>query len=438
MPRGAGFGIRLAHMSEAARRTSPLFCLTMALVIAAGIFLRTWPSAAAKKPGLDEVLYATYAQVFEKVGLLGYESATASYIIRQGRPETLAELPPTRFLYIFSGWLWKRVRFGDAPPVAFSEAGAKQRDPMLVSLRNVSALFTIGLMLVVGAAAGRMAGRGAGLAVGALFAFSPLEIHMSQHALIDGFFTFWAMLALWSLWENLRQPDHPRWLAVYGLSLTAMVLTKENSFFVYLALVGLIGVNRWGRFGEVRRSLLAVSLLAPAFGVAILVALAGGPGNFITTYQLLVSKAQQLPYAIETGDGPWYRYLVDLMLISPVVLCLAIGAVYWATKERVYLYLIAFVGFSYLIMCNVRYGMNLRYATIWDFPLRMLAYAQVCWVIGAGQPENVASRRTGWLLAAIIAALCLYDLCQYYIFFMKMDLYELATEGLLQAVHIFK
>jgi len=30
--------------------------------------------------------------------------------------------------------------------------------------------------------------------------------------------------------------------------------------------------------------------------------------------------------------------------------------------------LVAFVGFSYLIMCNIRYGMNLRYASIWDLP----------------------------------------------------------------------
>ena len=56
----------------------------------------------------------------------------------------------------------------------------------------------------------RMAGRGTALAVLALMACAPTQIHMSQHALVDGFFTFWATLTLWMLWENLRQPLRPR------------------------------------------------------------------------------------------------------------------------------------------------------------------------------------------------------------------------------------
>ena len=38
-----------------------------------------------------------------------------------------------------------------------------------------------------------------------------------------------------------------------------------------------------------------------------------------------VPKNLQLEYAILTGDGPWYRYLLDLMTVSPLVLILALG-----------------------------------------------------------------------------------------------------------------
>ena len=99
-------------------------------------------------------------------------------------------------------------------------------------------------MFVAGAAAWRMAGRGVGLGVFALCACSPLMIHMSQHALIDGFFALWATLALWGLWETLRHPEQSGWLVLYGAGLLAMVLTKENAFFVYVALVALIALNR--------------------------------------------------------------------------------------------------------------------------------------------------------------------------------------------------
>jgi 4-amino-4-deoxy-L-arabinose transferase-like glycosyltransferase len=369
----------------------------------------------------------------EITGLTQYDLLSKQYIEHQHVPGVMAELPPTRFLYILCGWAWKQAQFGGAPPADLKQKGAVDRDPMLISLRHVSAAATILMMFASGLAALRMGGRTAGLGVFALAAFSPLLIHMSQHALIDGFFALWATLALWSLWENLRQPTRRRWLVIYGLSLAAMVMTKENSFFVYVALLALIGLNRWCRFGEVRQPLLIVTVAAPAVAVLLLVLLAGGPGNFIQIYQLLVTKAETLQYAIETGDGPWHRYLVDLLILSPIIFCLALGGVYCvAGKERPALYLLLFMAISYAIMCNIRYGMNLRYATIWDLPIRFLAVAQIGWLF-----QRWPARRLVLSIAAI-AALCAYDLRQYQIFFIDTNLYELATQELLRAEQILK
>ena len=97
------------------------------------------------------------------------------------------------------------------------------------------------------------------------------------------------------------------------------------------------------------------------------------------TYRLVVSKASVFPYAIATGDGPWYRYFVDLLLVSPLIFLFAWGAIFrlkFADKQS--LYLLTFVAATYLLMCNVRYGMNLRYTNMWDLPLRYLALGCVC------------------------------------------------------------
>lgn len=83
-------------------------------------------------------------------------------------------------------------------------------------------------------------------------------------------------------------------------------------------------------------------------------------------------------------------------------------------------------------MCNVKYGMNLRYATIWDLPLRTLAFAQIG-VIG-----TFFERRRALVTAILVAALCAYELRQYVIFFKDFGLYELVTEGLVRAVKILK
>jgi hypothetical protein len=98
--------------------------------------------------------------------------------------------------------------------------------------------------------------------------------------------------------------------------------------FVYLGLLAALALNRWLQFGTITPSLLGVSIIGPLAGIVILVFLCGGVVTFFDTYRLLVSKASVLPYAIATGDGPWYRYLVDLLLISPLVFLLAWGAVF--------------------------------------------------------------------------------------------------------------
>ena len=295
------------------------------------------------------------------------------------------------------------------------------------------ALFSCLGLIVSGLAAWRILGLRALPAVLALVAFSPLQIHLAQHAFIDGVFTFWAILNLWLLWENLQRPNDIRLLAAFSVSLALMVLTKENSFFVYLALAGLVAVNRWAKFGYVTPKLLVAGIAGPLLGVAALVMLAGGIHQFIEIYHLLVSKAETLTYAIKTGDGPWYRYLIDLMLLSPLVLVLAIGGIFTQVRKHpTYVYLVAFVGFTYAVMCNVRYGMNLRYASIWDLPLRALAAAQV-----GAVAARFGSRQT-LATGIVIAALCAYDLHQSQLFFMDGNLYELVTGGLLQVVKILK
>jgi len=84
---------------------------------------------------------------------------------------------------------------------------------------------------------------------------------MSQHALVDGFFAFWALLNLWLLWENLHAPRDWRWLLPYTIGLSFMVVTKENAAFVYFALLVLLGANRWLKWGTVTRELLACTLI---------------------------------------------------------------------------------------------------------------------------------------------------------------------------------
>ena len=292
--------------------TNARLLLAIAIIVFVfGAFVRLLPSARFNAFGPDEALYRDILVKVDRVGLEHYPEICQLHIEDQRDPANQAVLPPTRFFYPFCGWIAKRIAFGDAPPVYLLAKNGVARDPALVSLHRVAGIFSVLFLGLSGFVAWRMCGRGVGLGVLTLLAGSPLAIHMSQHAFIDGIVAFQATLCLWLLWENLQRPNHLGWLTGLAAALAMIVITKENSFFVYVALCGLVAVNRWAKFGTVTPRLVFAGIMGPAFGVMLLVTLAGGVGPFIEIYRLLVTKAQVLGHAIATGDGPWHRYIVE-------------------------------------------------------------------------------------------------------------------------------
>ncbi|MFN2476445.1 MAG: ArnT family glycosyltransferase [Chthoniobacterales bacterium] len=422
-------------MKSEQRPSDVRYIIGLCLVLVLGVFLRLpstlfsideggsfralsafHPAPGFTKIGFDEGLYRGYVNDLIRYGVTAYPDFAEHYVeVQTTLPSAI--LPPTRFLYIFASYLWHCVVGSDA----------------LASLHDISSLFGILLLGLATLFAWRLGGPLMALCVAALMACAPTQIHMTQHALIDGFFAFWATLCLWLLWENLRQPRRVGWLCGFGAALALLVVTKENAMFVYIGLLGLLAANHWLRFGTITRGLLVTMVIGPLVGVVLLVNLCGSLQTTFRIYMLLVSKASVLPYAIATGDGPWYRYLVDLMIMSPVVLVLAIGAIFQLKlSDRAAVYVLTFVVASYVLMANVRYGMNLRYANIWDTPLRYLA------TLSLMRTSDACGKRSNLVLALMIAVVCAVELRQYVIFFVEHDLYELVTAGLLHAINILK
>jgi len=390
--------------------------LILLVVFIAGASLRLFGLPHYKRGGYDEVLYSTYVTTLDAYGLLNYPAMVRVYIEDQKTSPT-TKLPPTRFLYIFMAYGWDRLF----------------HDSELESLHAISCLFSILVLPLAAVFAYRLGGERMAVGTLVLVTVSPMQIYVSRHALIDGFFAFWALLSLWLLWENLQKPRSAAWLACYTASLALMVITKENAFFVFIAIAGILAVNRWTKFGIVNLPLTLCTLGGGALGVAILSILSGGLDTCIETYLVLMKNASHFPYAIKTGDGPWYRYLYDMMLMGPIVLMLAIGAAFRVTREKKdHLFLLAFIAFSYLVMCNVKYGMNLRYTSMWDMPMRYLAFWQLCAIC-----DSFKTRRTLALILCM-AVLCGWELRQYYIVFVENNLYELITAALTHALKIVK
>jgi Dolichyl-phosphate-mannose-protein mannosyltransferase len=421
--------------ADSINRKTALICL--AVVLLAGTFLRLPPALFSPKSALlyslaafhpnpkwhelgfvgpDEELYRDYVNQLSAIQLGHYPDIVLGYIEKQAAISG-AILPPLRFLFIFAGFAWQSIFHSEA----------------LVSLRSVASLFSILTLGLTSVLAWRIRGPIWSVALTALVAFAPTQLHMSQHALVDGFFAFWAVLSLWLLWENLQSQREWRWLVGYATALAALVLTKETAFFVWVAIVVIIVANRWLRFGYVAPQLLTATILGPLVGVIILTILAGGVNALITAYHLFVTKNYSLPYQVRTGDGPWYRYLVDLLLVSPLVLILAVCALFRINRTKLAeIFLLVFLATTYAMMCNVKYGMNLRFVNMWDVPLRFLALSAIASLVAPLQ------RYRALAFGIIVAFVCAVELRQYQILFVDHSLYELDSAGLFRALNIVK
>ena len=91
-----------------------------------------------------------------------------------------------------------------------------------------------------------------------------------------------------------------------------------------------------------------------------------------------------------------------------------------------------FIAASYLVMCNIKYGMNLRYANMWDLPLRFLAFSQLVVLV------SLAKRYRAVITAVAVALIAGFEFRQYLILAVQYPLYEMATDILMRGLHILK
>jgi len=390
----------------------------LVLILATGAILRIWSLEKFQGIGFDEKLYVGYVEQITKLGVWNYPEIVENYIERQ-TSEKHAFLPPTRVTFLLAASAWQSV------------TGM----PTLESVRAISTLASL-IMLGAGAAlAWRVGGCRLALGLSALVAFAPTQIYSAHRALIDGFFATIAFFVFWSLWEILQKPKSRRWLVVYGMSLALMVLTKENAAFVYLALLGILAFTPWHKLGSISKPLIYVTLGGPAIGSGILILLGGGFENVFTAFLLNVRKSYDLPYAIYAGDGPWFRYVIDMISVAPAMTILAIGGFFRTHRnERFALYCLIFVGISYLVMGNLRYGLNLRYSLIWDFPLRYFAMLPLIAISSWAKTP----RTQALLLTLAVIAVALLDLLNYRDIFIEHAVYDPVPKTLMQALRMVK
>ncbi len=390
-------------------RRKILVFAAMCAVLACGTFLRLYPSSGFDNVGTDERGYAVFVRQIQIAGLWNYDAVVHVYKERQYRIKE-AVVPATRIGFL-------------APAVLVGEIF---RVKPLRALHLTAAATGLLLLLLSALFAYRAGGTVTMLGVTALMATAPLQIYLCQRALIDGYFAFWATAAVWLAWENLRRPRHWGWLVGYIFSLTILTLTKENAAFVVAAIFGVLVLNRYLRAGTVTPQLLLATVAGPVIGILILAALMGGVGEWIAFNRMFIVKSRANFYSVLAQDGPWYRYAVDWLIVSPALVVFACGRVFQTRRsDQVGTFLVAFLLLSFIAMSTVKYGISLRYAAFWDLPLCWLACSQAI-----ALSRRFAQVRPALVLSGLVLILSAVGVNQYVRFFVTGAVYDPITAAL--------
>ena len=145
---------------------------------------------------------------------------------------------------------------------------------------------------------------------------------------------------------------------------------------------------------------------------------------------ILVSPTSNA-YAQELGRGPWYRYAIDLLLLSPWPTLLGIAALGPAAlrlRERKPGDAVVWLGLALasLAAAYAPFTKNVRYVSLCEVPLRALAAWLVFSLTGADSGRGRLA-----LAAACIALLCLSGWLSFRAIFVDAGLFDPMTAPLL-------
>ncbi len=383
------------------------------VVVAAVVVFRVLTFGPPTLNGFDESVYTHYSEVLGEQGVAGLRSVVADWAC----DETLRVGPlPFRVAFIGAGAACCRV-LGEYSPFGLA----------LVSFAGGIVLMLAGILL----AQRWMSGRVDVVIAGLLCGVSPLACGMSRRALQDSGFAALVVLTFWSLdrfLERRRVGD----VLLLGVTIFLGFLTKESMLFVYPLLLAVFLMR--GGYRERRRlgALAAAVVLAPAAALGVMIAVAGSLWLLLSTYFTYSELQRSIPYAQMWQSGPWFRYIVDFMLISPVVMLLAVvGATSTGVFERRSRSLITAVLVLGIAMFSCLPLLNLRIVLFLDTPLRLLAAGGI---MAVGQKLGGTQRKGVWIAAGIAGIVVLLDLVQFHTFFIKAGIYDPVSFSLMQAL----
>ena len=400
-----------ADAASVSRRRRWIFRILFAaaLAVLAWTVASGFPPVPAKPKG-DDRYYLRFMQAVGGDGLSAFPRLFEQW---NASPVDRIFPSPLRVGFVVTSVAWGRI------------VGADYRSLQTLSL----ACFLLACVLNY-AFARRHFGEEKGCLVAVLAGFSPLLMGLSRLAFADSYAALCTTAAIWLFLEVVKDPSSLRKRLLFSAALAWTVLVKEPSVLLVPGFALFLLYERYVR-GE-PHDLVARTvdfLVAGAAVVVVLLLAAGGFETLRNTVQAVIVSPATNRYAQRFGSGPWFRPILDFLLLSPWPTLLAIGGFWWTVaraapgapsgrheRERVYF---AFVCGTMLLALSF-FTKNVRYATALELPIRALAVLLVCDLAGVADGSGRPGvRRAGLLAAVAVVLLCFLDRRNFELFWVE-------------------
>lgn len=266
-----------------------------------------------------------------------------------------------------------------------------------------------------------------------LLAFSPLNLAMARRALIDSAVNLFNFLSIWLFWENLKERRSYKTI-LFILIYAFAILIKEGS--VLLSVFFLLCIlSRKAIFKKAIKWADFLFDMFFSFSIAAIVyiGLTGGVNQLFNAAISVLTSPKVNSYAIIFCSGPWFRYLLDFMLLSPWVCILAISfSVNYILKldwQEETFYLLIFSIFSLFLYSF--FIKNIRYLIFLNIPMCLFAVLMLDELV-----KRTFKHRGSIALLVLILGISLIDYSTFYYLFVKLAIYDPVSYWLLRAAHI--
>ena len=282
--------------------TVPLRAVIGAIVVCGAVVRLALHRGVTYSPA-DELVYARYSCRVAEEGLGSYPDLVQGYL---ADPSAHVYPSPARWGFLLPDALASSVLGCGPSAVAW-----------------VSTVAGIAMLVLVAVLAYRRFSPVVALVATAFVASSPLQLLVGRRALGDGLVGLVAVAALWAIVVYLERRTWRR-LAVAVLLVVAGFATKEIFFLFYPALLAPF-VVAWVRARRVDPRDLLLLVLPPLLNAAVFAVLAGDVVAYAEVLRAIQSTVDA-PYPAEYMSGPPYRLVLDLVVLAPVVVLIAIAA----------------------------------------------------------------------------------------------------------------